>query len=192
MNTLKSSVQAIHFLLSGLGETDKLKIVKLLFFCDKLHLIKYGRTITGDNYIAMKNGPVGSITLNVLDNDMEYLSPEQLEYCDQFLEKVSKYTYMPRPTDGSYDSLSESDMATIKEVIDKLGRLDKWKLVELTHKYPEWKAHEQKLKDEVVKCEDINIKDLFSSIPGDILGIPQDIIDDSKSIFLGLPCGHSS
>ena len=190
MDKLKSSVQAIHYLLSVLGETDKLKIVKLLFFSDKLHLIKYGRTITGDSYIAMKNGPVGSITLNVLDNDMEYLSPGQLEYCDVFLEKVSKYTYRPKSIGTHYDSLSKSDMSTIEEVIAKFGQFDNWKLVDLTHKYPEWKTHEKNLLEEVVKCEDINLKDMFSSIPDDLLGIPEEIIDESKSIFLGLPCEY--
>ena len=35
-------------------------IAKLLYFADKSHLCQYGRFICGDNYIAMKNGPVPS------------------------------------------------------------------------------------------------------------------------------------
>jgi uncharacterized phage-associated protein len=39
---------------------DLFHIMKILYFADKFHLEGYGRLITGDNYIAMKDGPVPS------------------------------------------------------------------------------------------------------------------------------------
>lgn len=44
------------------GKTDMHKIFKTLYFADQQHLSKYGRTITGDVYIAMNYGPVPSKT----------------------------------------------------------------------------------------------------------------------------------
>lgn len=44
------------------GKVDMHKIFKTLYFADRKHLSKYGRTITGDVYIAMNYGPVPSKT----------------------------------------------------------------------------------------------------------------------------------
>src|SRR5260370_29390382 len=39
---------------------DQYKVCKLVFLADKRHLVKYGRTITGDHYAAVKWGPIPS------------------------------------------------------------------------------------------------------------------------------------
>jgi len=44
-------------------------IVKSLFLADRGHLNKYGRPITFDNYVAMKDGPVPSLAYNFLKED---------------------------------------------------------------------------------------------------------------------------
>ena len=41
-------------------------ISKMLYFADKLHLSKYGRLISGDNYVAMAHGPVPSAVYNIM------------------------------------------------------------------------------------------------------------------------------
>lgn len=49
------------FVLNKAGtKLDKHKLFKILYFADKEHVSKYGRTLMGDNYIAMANGPVPS------------------------------------------------------------------------------------------------------------------------------------
>ncbi len=40
------------------GEWDKYSLLKILYFAEQKHLVKYGRPITGDNIIAMDFGPV--------------------------------------------------------------------------------------------------------------------------------------
>ena len=45
---------------------DIYKILKILYFADKLHLSKYGRFISGDYYIAMKHGPVPSRSYDII------------------------------------------------------------------------------------------------------------------------------
>src|SRR4051812_12877508 len=47
-------------------ESDLHSISKLLYWADKWHLEHYGRTVSGDQYIAMKNGPVPSNVYDML------------------------------------------------------------------------------------------------------------------------------
>ena len=55
------AIAAIEVLaLRNVPELSKYKIAKLIFLADKLHLVQYGRTITGDKYCAMEHGPVPS------------------------------------------------------------------------------------------------------------------------------------
>src|SRR5665213_2095380 len=64
----RKAIAAISFLASRkLPELTKGKLDKLLFFADKLHLVRYGRTITGDWYAALQHGPIPSETDNLLD-----------------------------------------------------------------------------------------------------------------------------
>jgi uncharacterized phage-associated protein len=186
MTNFKTCVQAIHYLLSLLGIADKLKIVKLLFLADKFHLIGYGRTITGDSFVAMKNGPVGSMVLDVLNKNIESLCQDEIKYCEDYLEQISQYNYHNKDSNPGYDFLSDSDKDVIKKIAGIFGKKTGFDLVDLTHKYPEWKKFEKQLTEETTKCENINIIDLFSTIPHDPLGIPEDIIKDAKQLYLGI------
>src|SRR6187549_461447 len=53
------------------GGLDKYRACKLLFLADKYHLVKYGRTITGDVYYALPLGPAPTRTLNILNMALE-------------------------------------------------------------------------------------------------------------------------
>jgi len=83
----EASVQAIPFLLKTFGEMDKLKMIKIIYFADKRHLIFSGRKITNDNYVAMRHGLTRSMLLNVLNRNVEYLEPEQLRYIDRYIQQ---------------------------------------------------------------------------------------------------------
>ena len=57
------TLNAVLYIIQQMGgKVDMHKIFKTLYFADQRHLSKYGRTITGDVYIAMHYGPVPSRT----------------------------------------------------------------------------------------------------------------------------------
>lgn len=183
----EASVQAVHYLLKNFGEMDKLKIVKLIYFADKWQLIAAGRTITNDDYFAMRHGPAGSMTLNVLNRNEEYLEREQLEFMDRYIlqakagESDCKFTNR----DMRYNQFSESDVDALKKIGEKFKSFDKWDIVNLTHKYPEWKQFENELKEDPAACRPIPTVDMFSCIDDDPLGIPSDVVEMSKNLYLG-------
>src|SRR5437899_12988053 len=70
----KASAALLYLASRDLPAFDKGKACKLLFLADKLHLVRYGRPITGDHYWALEHGPVPSTVLNLI-NDVEKKQP---------------------------------------------------------------------------------------------------------------------
>lgn len=58
---IEKAKASILYITENIGETDLLKIFKILYFAERKHLAKYGSPILADRYIAMKNGPVPSL-----------------------------------------------------------------------------------------------------------------------------------
>ena len=77
------AVNSILYILQKLdGKTDMHKICKILYFADQRHLSTYGRSITGDSYIAMQFGPVPSCVddiLKALRGDSFFSSSEEIK-----------------------------------------------------------------------------------------------------------------
>lgn len=62
-----AALNALLYALSKLGgKSDMHKLCKILYFADQRHLSLYGRSITGDTYIAMQYGPVPSNVDDIL------------------------------------------------------------------------------------------------------------------------------
>ena len=86
MNKLFNYDKAINSLLYALqklgGRTDMHKLCKILYFADQRHLSQYGRSITGDTYIAMQFGPVPSCVddiLKALRGDSFFSASKEIE-----------------------------------------------------------------------------------------------------------------
>ncbi len=66
----EKTIEAIAYIANGLPQQNRTKyyVVKMFYYADKYHLERYGRQVTGDNYIAMKNGPVPSGAYDEIKN----------------------------------------------------------------------------------------------------------------------------
>lgn len=139
----RKATQALNFFArQENGRINKLKALKLIYFADRYHLRLYGRPITNDRYLAMKFGPVASSCKDLAEMS-EFLGEEERNYAERFLT----------PDGHDYESIeevercefSETDLEALAFAWREYGKLDKYKLVDATHLFPEWKRHEARL-----------------------------------------------
>jgi len=125
----KKATQAILWLLHKHGGTlNKVKLVKLLFWADKEHLIRYGRPIVGGQYYAMPHGPASSELLNHINEaTQEGLCPF-----------VLKNNLVLSQMDADKDELSESDVEVLDAINKQYGRFSWWDLRNLSHLLTEY------------------------------------------------------
>ncbi len=179
-------VEALYYILTKIKRADKIKLVKLIYLADKLHLLRYGRTITNDDYYAMENGPVGTTVKDVLSFDSFNITSSGYKYASRLLKKIDKNNFEANPNAKvSFDMLSESDKGVLDFIIDKFGKMSQWKLVEYTHKYPEWYQYQDLFKEGLTRRERIETKELLSTIKNDPLLVPKAHISESKKLLTG-------
>lgn len=78
----------IYFVNQEVYNLGKTKLMKLLFFTDKYHLEKFGRSVFGDTYHKLPQGPVPTITLNVINSLNESEKDDFTEYALEFSKYV--------------------------------------------------------------------------------------------------------
>ena len=137
----KKATQALNVLAQKAGgRISKLKALKLLFFADRYHVRKYGRSIANDTYLAMKLGPVASGAKNLAEGNRSFLSSEERNYSGKYIRPVDKNLY---ETVGhpDMDVFSETDEEALEFAWARFGGMGRFELAQVTHEYPEWKRH---------------------------------------------------
>jgi uncharacterized phage-associated protein len=130
----KKVVNTILFFAGRCTDPTKMKISKLMFYADKLHLNKYGRPVTGDSYIKMRFGPVPSMALNLMRQQAYYESASEL-----FDHSVSvKGNNIIPLVDFDRGTFSRSDIAVLEEVLATYGAKSAATLSEASHVEPAW------------------------------------------------------
>ncbi len=119
----------------------KLKVMKLLYYIDKEHFLKYGRLVTFDRYIRMDCGPIPSHILDIVNDQVRYLSEEDKKYMDSYIaiNMANKYRHLKPVGDPDLFELSKSEIEVINHVIDKFGKYREGELIDLTHEEEAWK-----------------------------------------------------
>lgn len=126
------TLNAVLYIIQQLGgEADMHKIFKILYFADQQHLGKYGRTITGDVYIAMNYGPVPSKTDDIFKavRGDSFFSPGDLKKLFHFKNHF-KVVADQQP---DLDYLSTSDLSCLNVAIAKCKDLNFAELTALSH-----------------------------------------------------------
>lgn len=127
------SISSVLFILNKLGKTDFHKVCKILYFADQKHLTKYGNPITGDFYIAMKNGLVPSNVYDILKairNNFSFnLNTNELK--DLF--EVHGNHDVTAKVNADLDFLSETDVECILNSIEENKNLSFADLTDKSH-----------------------------------------------------------
>lgn len=143
----KKAVQAINFFAIKEGGTiNKMKALKLIWLSDRLHLRMYSRSITNDVYFAMNFGPVASSTKDLAEKNALLADVEEA-YRNQFIKSEGRY-YIFSVADVNKRVFSKTDRQIMTKVYDSFGELNEFTLSHISHKYPEWKKWESKLKNQ--------------------------------------------
>lgn len=141
----EAATQALNYFAGKAGGTlNKLKALKLIFFADRYHVRKYGRPVTGDEYLAMQYGPVASSVKDIAEMS-SFLDPKVADYAKHFVMPVNKLTFRTIAAVDT-DQLSESDIEALDFSWNNFSSYGQFELAEITHAYPEWQRHESALK----------------------------------------------
>ena len=111
-------------------------VSKVLYFADKEHLSRYGSLLSGDNYVAMRHGPVPSAIYNLLKaaaGRQEPLIPAQFdELVSQSLKVEDQSRVLPL-REANLDLLSASQCECLDESIKANGKLSLKRLADKSH-----------------------------------------------------------
>lgn len=117
------------------GRTDMHKLCKILYFADQKHLSIYGRSITGDNYIAMQYGPVPSCVddiLKALRGDSFFSANIEIEELKKSIIFDNKFILRSFAS-PDMEELSETDVECLSYAIDICKDKNFGELTDLSH-----------------------------------------------------------
>jgi uncharacterized phage-associated protein len=112
------------------------KLFKLMFLAEKYHLVRYGRTITGDRYDAMKDGPVPSWTYDLFKKDVlkHPFSDVAMRLVSSLcIDKSFELPHLSAKTEFDREQLSESDIAALDRTVARFGQKTFFELRAETH-----------------------------------------------------------
>ncbi len=146
------TINAVLYIVEKMGgKVDMHKIFKTLYFADMMHLSKYGRSITGDVYIAMNFGPVPSKTDDIFKavRGDSYFS-DKADDLKSYFHFYNRYT-IQADAKCDMDWLSESDIECLDASIEKCKDKTFEELTALSHGI----AWQHTSKDREISIKDI-------------------------------------
>ena len=111
------ALNCILYVASKAQPATRHKIAKILYEADKLHLERYGRFISGDEYIAMEYGPVPTATYDMIKASTGETNTYSSIVSGRF---VVEGNVVKPICDVDCDEFSDSDIKCLDEAIKKL------------------------------------------------------------------------
>jgi uncharacterized phage-associated protein len=131
----KATAVAALFLEWAGGRLEDLKLMKLMYLADRESLRAWGKSITGDRYFSMKNGPVLSTTLDLMTpRDQDDPATVWREY----IERPERYDIALKQPFRADAVLSQAELEIVQRIWEAYGSWSKWDLVSLVHGFKEY------------------------------------------------------
>jgi uncharacterized phage-associated protein len=182
----KKATQAINYLIKKEGGTiDKLKLIKLVYFADRYHLRRYGRPMVNDAYLAMPLGPVGSSVKDIAEFS-NFLDESERNYAGAFLATGAMPNTVISINEVDKDVFSDSEVEALDFAYKEFGKLSAPKLVDITHRYPEWSKFKNALQSKETTREPMSYSDFFNNPSNggeDKFALESGILEASKELF---------
>lgn len=171
----KKRLQIINYIFKKLDDSEGLSkefIGKLIYLANKLFLLKYGSTITGDKFVAFERGTTCSETLAIMDMNTKHVDEEDMQAIKTF---KSVYDVAKRPSSkkvhtifvkykllDNFSTLSEVEREILDIILNKFGGMTESNLSKYTHEFLEWQNYDKKLKEDKDTCATLNMEDVFN------------------------------
>lgn len=150
---------------------------KLLLFAEKYHLVRYGRTITGDRYFAMKLGPIPNRILRLLQMLID--DPDSVPDFARVLTVDSSYPYPHiRAQRTSSENLSQSDFEALDLTLQRFGSREFKELKVAAHAIEAYKKAWSNRGNKL--SAPMAFEDFFDGDGDAISGVLEEAIEDSQ------------
>jgi uncharacterized phage-associated protein len=174
------TLAAITYIASrNIPDLTMYRILKILFLADKHHLVRYGRTLTGDKYSALPDGPVPSRIYDIFKKQIlkHPFTPEAKRIAANLaIDKSGKYPQFRANVAYDAEELSKSDIAALDYAIEHFGDLEYDQLKCITHALPAYKkvwAKKPIGKDSVP----MHVEDFFEGDPNAVPGAKEAMLE---------------
>lgn len=120
----------------------KVKLMKLIYFLDFMHLKKYGSPVTYDTYVNLEHGPIPSAIKNLVDSAADDIDNSVLADAISFdcPPNIEMYRILPKreftETDRKY--FSESELEILKQICLRFGDKNTKFIEDASHKESPW------------------------------------------------------
>jgi uncharacterized phage-associated protein len=133
----KAAQAVVYFAVKSGGKINVLKLTKLLYLAEREFMARHDIPMFYDNLFSMPDGPVTSITLNLINGDARD------DVWSQYVAKREGYDVRPAKTFAldELDHLSKADRQILEALFDRFRDFDGFKLRDWTHdpkNVPEW------------------------------------------------------
>ena len=128
------AIHTVLYVAERLKRKDFHKVFKILYFSDREHLNTYGRTITGDTYIAMTDGPVPSNLYDIFKSvrgDGYY--KDNGKFSQYFL--IEDWDLIKTKVKPDLTELSQTDLTCIDSNLKIYGDMSWDEIREKSHDY---------------------------------------------------------
>lgn len=131
---IEKAINAVLYITHRLKRSDFHKIFKILYFADRNHISDYGRSITGDTYIAMNDGPVPSNLYDIFKSVRgDGFFKDDGKFSGFF--KVSNWDLIQPLKEPDLKALSKTDLDYINNSLEKYGNMSWDEIREKSHDY---------------------------------------------------------
>lgn len=132
----QKAIEAVQFLATIHPGITPYYIAKVFYYADKEHLSDWGRSICGDLYVAMENGPVPSNIYSLVKRD-PFLEDDIIADFDRIIKREDRHIYAIIP--HKQKVLSGSDMDYLASAEGKYSRMHFLTLRDLVHRERAWR-----------------------------------------------------
>jgi hypothetical protein len=136
----KKATQLAGLLLKmrGQGYMSYMKLIKLMYLIDRQALLRWGWSMTGDNYSSLKHGQILSITYDLVRDRIWGKG----NYWKEFVSPPHGDKEVSLIKEPEISELSKADIALAEEIFAEFGKLRRFEIADYTHNLPEYRKTE--------------------------------------------------